>query len=134
MSGSDSTAIRGARRFFLPPLLAIPLVLGACATAASNPFEEATSLDLYVLRVESQNIYDVSIYLNPSRRRELLGTVQRNGLEYFEFEYPAGRLLHIELENTVGDRYRIPPPPLTVGGRLELYVSSTLRRSAYRTR
>jgi hypothetical protein len=133
MSGSTT-----ALNWNLPRLLRIAallffLVLEGCATGrSSSPFDEATNLELYRLRVESRNTYEVSVYVNSSGRRQLLGTVSGNGLEYFEFEYPAARVLYIELESQLGDRYRVPPPPVTMVGRLELFIQSELRRSAFR--
>ena len=125
-------ANRGTYWLFCPVLLGFLLVVAGCAIGGSdNPFVEGSNTDLYVLRVESQNSYDVEVYSVVSGRRTLLGTVQRNGLSYFEFEYPAGRILHVELETSFGDRYRVPSPPMQMGGRLELYVAGSLRRSVW---
>ncbi|MFH1764080.1 MAG: hypothetical protein ABIF09_07815 [Gemmatimonadota bacterium] len=132
MSGSGKAAGRNLLRWLRPTVLGLLLVLEGCATGgSSNPFDEATNMDVFTLRVESRNTFDVSVYVNPAGKRQLVGTVSSNGLEFFEFEYPAGRPLNVELETRVGDRYRLPPLVFTGGGRLDLLVSSELRRSGF---
>ena len=133
MSGSAKVAKGTLPRLLRPVLFLIFLVLEGCATAGSdNPFVEGSNMDVFLLRVESRNTYEVSVYVNPGGKRQLVGTVPANGLEFFEFEYPAGRPLNVELETRVGDRYRIPSPPFTGGGRLDLFINSDLRRSGFR--
>ena len=113
-------------------LLFFLLALEGCVSAGSgNPFTENTNMDGYLLRVESRNTYEVSVFINPGGQRKLLGTVAANGLEFFEFEYPAGRSLNVELETRLGDRYRLPSAPFIGGGRVDLMVMNTLRNSGY---
>jgi len=132
MSGPRKVAARNLLRFLRPAVLGFFLVLGGCATAGSrNPFAEATNMDVIILRVESRNTYEVSVYVSPAGRRQLVGTVPGNGLEFLEFEYPAGRPLNVELETRLGDRYRLPPFQFFGGGRVDLFVSNDLRRSAF---
>ncbi|MCJ7627295.1 MAG: hypothetical protein MUO50_02795 [Longimicrobiales bacterium] len=88
-------------------------------------------MDRFTLRVESRNTFDVSVYVSSAGKRQLVGTVSSNGLEFFEFEYPAGRPLNVELESRLGDRYRLPPLVFTGGGRLDLLISNELRRSGF---
>jgi len=124
---------RSLSRFLRPTALGLFLVLEGCAMGgSSNPFDEATNVDAFVLRVESRNTYEVSVYINPAGRRVLVGTVPGNGLEFMDFEYPSGRPINIELETRSGERYRLPPYPVTSGGRLDLYVNNTLRTSGIR--
>jgi hypothetical protein len=89
-------------------------------------------MEVFLLRVESRNMYDVSVYVIPAGRRQLVGTVRANGVEFFEFEYPLGVPLSVELETKIGDRYRIPTAPIFGGGRVDLFISNTLRRSGFR--
>jgi hypothetical protein len=131
MSASRTVAARDLIRFFRPAAIGFLFFLAGCATGGGNPFVESTNVDAFRLRVESRNTYEVSVYLSVSGRRELVGTVPGNGLQYFEFEYPASRPLYIELETQLGDRYRVPPPPLSMGGLLDLYIYDELRRSVY---
>jgi len=113
-------------------LLVLILVLEGCASAGSdNPFDEAANMEAYLLRVESRNTYEVSVFINPGGRRQLVGTVPGNGLEFFEFVYPAGRPLNVELETRLGDRYRLPATPFMGGGRVDLMVQNTLRNSQF---
>ena len=119
------------RRLLFGAFLAGTLLLQACATGGSNPFVESTNQDVFLLRVESRNNFEVNVYMNPSGKRELIGTVPANGLEFFEFGYPAGRPLSIELQTRLGDRYRIPSTPFPGGGRVDLVVLSDIRRSGF---
>ena len=135
MSGSTQSATTSVIRVFRGALFLFFLVLGGCAVGGSgNPFTESTNTDRFVLRVESRNTYEVSVYVNPGGRRQLVGTVPARGLEYFEFDYPAGRTLNVELETQVGDRYRLPAAPIFGGGRLDLMVMGTLRNSGFTNR
>lgn len=131
MAGVKSAVARHLRWAGRPGTLVLLLAAGACATGGGNPFVESTNVDRYLLRVESQNTYEVSVYARPAGRRQLVGTVPGNGLEFFEFEYPAGRPLDLELETRLGDRYRLPALPTTGGGRIDLIVGSELRRSGF---
>lgn len=129
-----NAAVRIPLPFFRPALLGFVLVLAleGCASGGSgNPFDDAANLDLYNLRVQSRNLYDVSVYAVIKRRRHLIGVVSSNRLEFFEFEYPSGLPLMLELESEIGDRYRIPSFPFNGGGRVDLNVDNNLRRSGY---
>jgi len=133
MVGSATEANRSFPRLLRPALLLFFLVLEGCATAGSdNPFLESRSMGVFSLRVESRNMYDVSVYVIPAGRRQLVGTIRANGMEFFEFEYPLGMPLSVELETEIGDRYRIPTAPFFGGGRVDLFVSNDLRRSGFR--
>lgn len=132
MSGSRSNVGHAMHRVFRTSFLVCLLSLGGCASfGQSNPFTEASNKDGYLLRVESRNTYDVKVYVVPAGRRELLGTVPANGLEFFQFEYPRGRPLNIELETRIGDRYRLPAAPFMGGGRVDLMAAGTLRNSYF---
>jgi hypothetical protein len=92
---------------------------------------ESQNQDGYLLRVESRNTFEVSVYTSTGGKRQLIGTVPGNGLEFFDFRYPAGRPLNIELETRMGDRYRIPSFSFPGGGRIDLVVMNDLRRSGF---
>jgi len=135
MSESRRVTARNLFRLIRPAALVFFLALEGCATGGrDNPFVESTRVDLIMLRVESRNLYQVSVYINPTGRRQLVGTVPPNGRVFFEFEYPSSRPLRLELESDIGDQYRIPSPPFAFGGRLYLLVNSTLRRSVFVSR
>jgi hypothetical protein len=112
-------------------LFSVLLLTGCALGGSSNPFVETSNTEAYLLRVESRNSFEVSVYIIPAGRRQLVGTVPGNGLEYFEFEYPAGRPLSVELEGRMGDRYRIPSILFPGGGRVDLLVYDDLRRSGF---
>jgi catechol 2,3-dioxygenase-like lactoylglutathione lyase family enzyme len=107
------------------------LLVGCASGSAGNPFSDYGNTDTFVLRVESRYIHQVSIYANPSGKRHLVGEVPANGLEFFDFEYPAGLPLNLELEGRMGDRYRMPATPFLGGGRVDLIIASELRRSEF---
>lgn len=88
-------------------------------------------MDGFILRVESRHLREVSVYARVSGKRQLIGTVPGNGMEFMEFGYPAGRPITLELETAAGDRYRLQPQPVMGGGRLELVVGANLRRSGF---
>jgi len=89
-------------------------------------------VEWYNLRVENRNLYEVSVYVVPrAQRRVLVGEVSPGRYEFLEFQYPVGLPLVVELENEIGDRYRIPRVPFIGGGRVELIVTDNLRRSGY---
>ncbi len=131
MPGFKQEMLRHLKHSFRPGSIALLLMAGGCATGGGNPFVDASNMDGYLLRVESRNTFEVSVYITPAGRRQLIGTVPGNGLEFFEFEYPAGRPLNVELETRLGDRYRLPALPTTGGGRLDLIVGAELRRSGF---
>ena len=133
MLGSAEIARLNPRSLSRPVFFFFFLILCGCATTSSgNPFSATADMDAFLMRVESQNSNEVSVYINPSGKRELLGTVPPRGLEFFEFSYPARSPLRVEVETSMGDRFRIPSPTLAGGGRLDLVVSNNLRRSAFR--
>ena len=108
------------------------LLLAGCASSSRpSPFTDAGRLDVYNLRVENRNLYEVSVYVVPRGRRVLAGTVGPGRYDFLQFEYPQGLPLRVELENEIGDRYRIPGAAFSGGGRVDLIVSSNIRRSGF---
>jgi hypothetical protein len=119
-------------RGVVPGLFLLLLALSGCASGgASDPFSQSINTDGFLLRVESRNTYEVEVYINPGGKRELIGTIPANGLEFLEFEYPAGQPLYIELETRLGDRYRVPGISFPGGGRVDMMISNTLRNSGF---
>lgn len=115
-------------------LLALSVALsgvGCLGGRSSNPFDESTRRETVILRAENRNLHDAILYLGRGTRRTELGTVSARGFQYFEFSWPVGVPLDLEIELTVGDRFRLPAFPLR-GGRLELTINATLRRSTLR--
>jgi len=134
MFDPGNAAVRVPLRFFRPAILGVVLLLplvGCVSGGSGNPFDDSANLDWYNLRVQSRNLYDVSVYAVLKGRRHLIGVASPNRLEYFEFEYPSGLPLMVELESEIGDRYRIPSVPFIGGGRVNLLVSNELRRSGF---
>ena len=106
--------------------------LGGCASATSeNPFRENWAVHAVILRVESRHNYNVSVYVNATGRRELVGEVRANSRDFFEFNYPESRALMLELESEIGETYRLPGTLFPGGGRVELVVGRNLRQSDY---
>lgn len=129
---SSRTNTDGRVRLVRPLLFLLVVVAGGCAVGtASDPFDEAANMDTYLLRVESRNLHDVTIYANPGGRRRLVGVVRSNGMEFFEFEYPAMRPVNLELETRVGENYRLPGLPAPGGSRLDLIIEREIRRSGF---
>jgi hypothetical protein len=129
----------GIRRHFPrgPALTGLFLILagagcGGGRTIGDNPFDRSVNQEQVTLRVENQNLHDATIYLRTGGRRQELGTVSSRGVEFFDFPWPFGRPLDLEIELSVGERYRMSPYPLTSGHRLELLISSDLRQSSFR--
>lgn len=115
-------------------LLALSLALstfGCAVGRRSNPFDESVRQETVILRAENRNIHDATLYLGRGTRRTELGPVSARGFEFFEFSWPVGVPLDLEIELAVGERFRLPPFPLR-GGRLELTINATLRRSTLR--
>jgi hypothetical protein len=123
---------RNLARGVVPGLFLLLLGLTGCASGgSSDPFSQSINTDGFLLRVESRNTYEVEVYINPGGKRQLIGTVPANGLEFLEFEYPAGQPLYIELETRLGDRYRIPGISFPGGGRVDMMIMNTLRNSGF---
>lgn len=117
---------------FVALCLVLSLVGCSGGRGADNPFQRAGTEERVVLRVENQNTSDARIYVRPRGRRTLLATIQPRELRYLEFAYPRGSPLDLEVELIIGERYRFPPLPMTPGIRVELTISSQLRRSTLR--
>lgn len=116
-------------------LLALSLALsgfGCVPGRASNPFDETTRYETVILRAENRNLHDAILYLGRGARRTELGPVSARALEFFEFTWPVGVPLDLEIELTVGERFRLPAFPLSGGLRLELTINATLSRSTLR--
>ena len=133
MSGLDTDRGWNLRRLILPSVIGLVLLVQGCAAGgASNPFVQgAADGDAFLLRVESQNSFEVEVYITPGGERQLIGTVPASGLEFFEFLYPRGRPLSIELQTRLGDRYRIQGVSFPGGGRVDLVVGSNIRQSGF---
>jgi hypothetical protein len=115
-------------------LLCLALVLAAqgCAAGGSNPFDRSTNSEVLILRAENQNLYDAVVYVRPGGRRQELGRVAARNVQFFEFDWPVGMPLDLEIELTGGERHRLLPQPLRGGVRLELIIAAELRRSVIR--
>jgi len=132
MPGTIGLRGRDLARGLRPGLFLLLLAAAACASGgASDPFADSVNTDGFLLRVESTNTYEVEVYINPGGKRTLIGTIGASGLEFFEFEYPAGRPLYIELETRLGDRFRVPGVSFPGGGRVDMIISNTLRNSGF---
>ena len=123
----------GCRSASVPLGLALALLLvSACATGTSpSPFDARGTQDAISLRVENRNIHDATLLLLRGKERRELGKVRGGALQYFEFAWPAGLPLDMEIQLQVGERYRLPPFPYVGGGQIGLTVASELRRSAF---
>jgi hypothetical protein len=107
------------------------LATEACAGGGSNPFDESSRQEILTLRVENQNLYDAVVFLRPGGKRQELGRVDARNVQFFDFPWPIGAPLDLEIELTVGERHRLLPKPLR-GGRVDLIIASDLRRSVIR--
>ena len=114
-------------------LLCLVLILATegCAGSAGSPFDQSSRQETQILRVENQNLYDAVVFIRPAGRRQELGRVDARNVQFFEFPWPIGAPLDLEIELTVGERHRLLPQPLR-GGRVELIIASDLRRSVIR--
>lgn len=102
----------------------------ACATpVAENPFQESRSAVKVSLRVENRNLHDATVYSYPGGRRQELGTVTSRGVAFLEFSWPAQQPLNLEVELSVGERFRFQPRPLAGAGRVDMIVAANLRQS-----
>lgn len=114
--------------------LAIVLSLTGCRSGrmADNPFQRAETAETVILRVENRNMYDARIYVRPRGRRTHLATINGQDMRYYEFPWPAGMPLDLEVDLTVGGRFRPPPLIMTPGIRVNLIIASPVRRSILR--
>jgi len=105
------------------------LVEGCVSGGTENPFDGPLSTETVILQVTNRNRYDVEIYISPGGRRELLATIASGGFQVYEFQWPPGVPLSMELALKVGGRHRLPP--FTFGGvdRLVLTVATDITRS-----
>jgi len=94
-----------------------------------NPFDQTAQRDQVSLRVQNNNIHDATIYAGTGNQRRELGTVSARGVSFFNFPWSPGTTVNLEIELSVGERYRLPPHPFTGGHRLELTVAGELRQS-----
>jgi hypothetical protein len=131
MPGTIGLRGGGLARGLLPGLFLFLFGLAGCASGGGDPFAQSINTDGFLLRVESSNTYEVEVYINPGGKRQLIGTVPAHGLEFLEFEYPAGQPLYVELETRLGDRYRVPGVSFPGGGRVDMVISNTLRNSGF---
>lgn len=120
-------------RAALPVAIGALLFLEACASGrGDNPFQGPMNTDTVILQVVNQNRYDAEIYLRPRGRRELLATINSGGLQVYDFQWPSGVPLTLELELTVGGRHRLPPFSFSGADRLVLTIARDLNRSTLR--
>jgi len=119
--------------FVITFALGAVLALEGCASGRTeNPFQGSLSTETVVLQVTNQNRYDAEIYLRPGSRRELLATITSGGFQVYEFQWPPGVPLSMELELAVGGRHRLPPFSFSGVDRLVLTVAPDLTRSTLR--
>jgi len=98
-----------------------------------SPFESPTSSQSRVtVRVENRNLHDATLYLRVGGRRVEVGSVGSRGVQFFDVPWSPERPLDLEIELSVGERYRLPPFPFSGGGRLEMVIASELRQSSIR--
>ena len=109
------------------------LSLDGCASGRTeNPFQGPLTTETVVLQVTNRNRYDAEIYIIPGGRRELLATIASGGFQVYEFQWPPGVPLAMELQLAVGGRHRLPPFSFSGVDRLVLTVASDLTRSTLR--
>jgi hypothetical protein len=85
-----------------------------------------------VMRVENLNVHDAEIFLRPAGQRRRLGSIASRAVEFFEFPWNSAAPLDIEIQLSVGEGHRLPPLPITRGGRVELTIAPELRESFIR--
>jgi len=113
-------------------LFLLLLSLAGCLPGrALSPFDSSQQLDPLILRVENQNLHDATLYLRTQKGREELGSIQSRAIQFFDFGWPAGLPLSIEIELAVGERFRPPPYPYGGVGQLRLTITTELRRSFF---
>mgnify|MGYP001821229985 CR=1 FL=1 len=109
------------------------LFLAGCAGRQSgNPFQGTLNTEPVILQATNQARYDVEIYIRPGGRRELLATLRSGGFQVYEFRWPSGVPLSMELEFVSGGRHRLPPFPFSGVERLVLTVATDITRSTLR--
>lgn len=99
---------------------------------ADNPFQRAEAEETVILRVENRNTYDARIYVRPRGRRTHLATINGHDMQFYEFSWPSGMPLDLEVDLTVGGRFRPPPLIMTPGIRVNLFIAPEVRRSVLR--
>jgi len=115
-------------------VLSIVLSLTGCGgrRMADNPFQRSETEETVILRVENRNMHDARIYVRPRGRRTHLATIEARDMRYYEFPWPGGMPLDLEVELTVGGRFRPPPLMMTPGIRVNLIIAPSVRRSILR--
>ena len=99
---------------------------------ADNPFQRSETEERVILRAENHNLSDARIFVRPRGRRTLLAEIRSRDQNFFEFPWPRGAPLDLEVELLTGGRYRPPPLPFNPGIRVELIIAPDVRRSTLR--
>jgi hypothetical protein len=121
-----------------PALIAFGLgalmVVEGCASGGGteNPFDGPLNTETVILEVRSQNRYDTEIYIVPGGRREHVATIPSGGFQVYEFQWPPGVPLIMELQLSVAGRHRLPPFSFSGVDRLVLIVAPDLTKSTLR--
>ena len=124
---------KGASGLLLPVIVGVLLLLEGCAGGRTeNPFDGPIGTEPVILQVTNRNRYDAEIYLRRGNERDLLATIVSGGIQVYEFEWPRGVPLSMELELTVGGRHRLPPLSFSGVDRLVLTIATDLTRSTLR--
>jgi len=116
-------------------LCSLTLTQAGCARGrlVDNPFESPTSSQSRVaVRVENRNLHDATLYLRVGGRRVEVGSVRSREVQFFDVPLSSQQPLDLEIELSVGERYRLPPFPYSGGGRLEMVIAPELRQSSIR--
>ena len=117
-------------------VLLLGILSSSCAqggrSLGDSPFQGGAQQETLVLRVQNENIHEVSVFLVTGGKEQLLGKVDSRSVRFLEFSMPRAGALSLRLETIVGDRYRLPAHPLTRAGRIELTIANELRRSLIR--
>jgi hypothetical protein len=112
---------------------------GGCSSSsrrtADSPFDTGVGpgQPQVPMRVENRNLHDATLFLRIGDRRHEIGTVSSRGVAFFDLPWSPDRPLDLEIQLSVGERYRLPPYPFSGAGRLELTIASELRRSILRS-
>lgn len=122
-----------AAAFVITFALGTLMVVEGCASGRSgNPFQGSLNTETVTVQVTNRNRYDAEIYLMPGGRRELLATVASGGFQVYEFQWPSGVPLSMEIGLSVGGRHRLPPFSFSGVDRLVLTVAADLTKSTLR--